>query len=233
MGFTDDEEILAALGSASFLRMWTWPNLFRDQGKTSESADGKEICDLTVIFGKTVILFSDKSIKFNTGKTELVAWCRWARKAASESLKQLKGAERWLRNNQSRVFIDKTCQTALPIPLPEAHSIRFIRVVVTHGIEVQLKPINEEGSLSFTNRLIGKENWEPTTAKPFCLGNISESDFVHVFSDETIKLILAEFDTAKDFIALYETFLLMKMAQPSSSHLSVRQNSSCFRTEKM
>jgi len=200
-GFTKDEEILAAFGSASFLQMWTWPNLFRDQGKTSESSDGKEICDLTVIFGNTIILFSDKRIEFNNSKALKVAWCRWARKAISGSLKQLEGAERWLRENPDRVFVDKACTKPIPISLSNPESMTFILVVVTHGIERQLSSINDEGSLSFNNQILGNENWEQSSAKPFCLGNVSENRFVHVFTDETIRLVLSEFDTAKDFIA--------------------------------
>jgi hypothetical protein len=149
VGFTRDEKILAAFGSASFLQMWTWPNLYRNQGKATATSDGKEICDLTVIFGNTIILFSDKRIEFNEGKPLQVAWCRWARKAVSESLKQLEGAERWLRVNQDRVFVDKACTTPIPISLPNPEFTTFILVVVTHGIERQLRSINDEGSLSF------------------------------------------------------------------------------------
>jgi len=156
-GFTRDEKVLAAFGNASFLHMWTWPNLFRDQGKTSHSSDGKEICDLTVIFGNTVILFSDKRIKFNSGKPLEVAWSRWARRAVSDSLKQLRGAERWIKINQRRVFVDKTCAKHIPILLPQPDEIQFIRIVIAHGVEGIAQVKENEGSLSFTNELKGSE----------------------------------------------------------------------------
>jgi hypothetical protein len=103
-GFTEDEKMLSAFGRASFLQMWTWPNLFRDQGKTSSGSDGKEICDLIVVFGSNIILFSDKRIVFNLDKTLEVAWSRWARRAVHDSFKQLQGAERWLKYYPDRVY---------------------------------------------------------------------------------------------------------------------------------
>jgi hypothetical protein len=87
-GFTDDEIFLNKLGANSFLRFWSWPNLFRDQGDSNRDGDGKEICDLTVVFGKNVILFSDKRIQFNTAKSIRVAWSRWTRKAIGDSVNQ-------------------------------------------------------------------------------------------------------------------------------------------------
>jgi hypothetical protein len=57
-GFTEDETFLHNLASRSFLRFWSWPNLFRNQGNQG-GRQGKEICDLIVIFGNDILLFSD------------------------------------------------------------------------------------------------------------------------------------------------------------------------------
>ncbi len=213
-GFTRDEEILAAFGDASFLHMWTWPNLFRSEGKTSDSSDGKEICDLTVIFGNTVILFSDKRIKFNLSKPLEVSWRRWVKKAIYASMKQLVGAENWIKTNPNQIFTDKKCTKRIPMSLPPPNEIKFIRVVVTHGIEKVAQVKDNDGSLSFTNELKGKDNWQGSSAIPFTLGLISEMEFVHVFTDDSIKYVLSEFDTAEDFISYLmereELFLLNK-----------------------
>ena len=102
---TPDEEILDSLGSRSFLRFWSYSNIFRDQGKTTVNGDGKELCDFVVVFGNTVLLFSDKRIEYPDAENDTVAWKRWHRKAITASARQLKGAARWLTNYPSRVYI--------------------------------------------------------------------------------------------------------------------------------
>ena len=70
-GTTESERLLADLCEKTFLGFWSYPNLFRDQG------GGKEICDLVVIFGNHIILFSDKSCEYpDTGNTQH-DWARW------------------------------------------------------------------------------------------------------------------------------------------------------------
>ena len=84
VGSTRSERLLVQWAERSFLRLWTYPNLFRDQG------DGKEICDVVVVFDDNVILISDKEIAFPPGKTD-VAWKRWKRRAVLGSANQLLG----------------------------------------------------------------------------------------------------------------------------------------------
>ena len=99
--FTESERFVNSLGAKSFLKFWTWPNLFRDQ------EGGKEICDLIVVFGNDVLLISDKQIEFNSEKDELIAWKRWYKDAITKSFKQTKGAERWIKTYPDRLFVDK------------------------------------------------------------------------------------------------------------------------------
>jgi hypothetical protein len=68
-GTTPSERILAQLCEGTFLNLWSYPNLYKDQGKKGGNSDGKELCDLLVVCGNDVIIFSDKSIEFpNTGR---------------------------------------------------------------------------------------------------------------------------------------------------------------------
>lgn len=39
-------------------------NVYTDEGKKTASGDGKELCDLLVVFENHVIIFSDKDISF-------------------------------------------------------------------------------------------------------------------------------------------------------------------------
>lgn len=200
-GFTEEEQYLNELGCKSFLRFWSWPNLFRDQGQSSGKGDGKEICDLTVIFGSSILLFSDKRVEYNRNKEKNVAWGRWARKAIGGSVKQIQGAKRWFVNHPDRIFLDKDCSVSIPIKLPSPDEYEFHYIVVCHGIEEVLLENYPEPSFSFDNSIVGSEHWNSELCEPFALGKISETEFIHVFNEATISLILQEFDTARDFIS--------------------------------
>jgi hypothetical protein len=199
-GFTDEEIFLNNLGATSFLRFWSWPNLYRDQGDSNKNGDGKEICDLTVIFGNDIILFSDKKIEFNKDKEIEVAWSRWSKRAIGDSVKQIKGARRWFDQYPERVFIDKKCKHKIPIKLPQKSEARFHNVVVCHGIEQVLSSFNSEASFIFDNSIQGDSHWKKKNSLPFCIGQIFEGNFVHIFNESTVELVLKEFDTTKDFL---------------------------------
>ncbi|ECY1325769.1 TPA: hypothetical protein MZP54_004707, partial [Salmonella enterica] len=63
-GFNESEKYLADLCSKTFLSLWSYPNVYTDEGKKSDNSDGKELCDLLVVFNQHVIIFSDKDIGF-------------------------------------------------------------------------------------------------------------------------------------------------------------------------
>ena len=80
-GSTESERYLANLCEKSFLSLWSYPNVFRDQGRKGGIGDGKELCDLLVVFDQDVIIFSDKSCAFkDTGDTNR-DWARWCSRA--------------------------------------------------------------------------------------------------------------------------------------------------------
>lgn len=199
-GFTDGEAFLNALAKNTFLTFWSWPNLFRDQGDCCRGGVGKEICDLIVIFGNDIILFSDKRIGFSRDKESSVAWSRWARKAIASSHKQLLGAERWLRDYPDRIFLDQHCQSKLPLNLPDLRNARFHKIVVCHGMEDDLQKISDEGSLIFDGTLTEKDGWMNGKASPFIVGRLAPERFVHILTQSSAELILSEFDAIKDFL---------------------------------
>lgn len=222
-GFTKEEEFLNELGEKSFLRFWSWANLFRNQGQSNGKGDGKEICDLTVIFDNDILLFSDKKVEFNNNKPIDIAWSRWTKKAIKASVQQVEGAKRWITNYPNRIFIDSECTKRIPINLPEISKIRFHHIVVCHGVEEELAKRNAESSFSFNNKLVANDHWEASTCEPFIIGKVSESeDFCHVFSEATIKLILEEFDTATDLI---EYLTQRELLLNNKVHIKVKSES--------
>jgi hypothetical protein len=91
-GTTASERYLAALADRTFLNLWSYPNLFVDRKKGGKGA-GKELCDLLVVCGDDVIIFSDKSIEWPDGPDFKTIWSRWYRRAIEKSVAQIGGAD--------------------------------------------------------------------------------------------------------------------------------------------
>lgn len=133
-GVTESERYLADLSDRAFLRLWSYPNVFVDRraGKNTANRQGKELCDLLVVCGDDIVVFSDKSIDWPTGDLPL-AWSRWYRRAIGHSVDQLKGAERWLRAFSDRLFLDRAYEDPFPFSLPDLSRRRVHLVAIAVG----------------------------------------------------------------------------------------------------
>ena len=85
-GTTDSERALTRLARKAFLSLWSYPNVYSDEGRSRGTGDGKELVDLLVVFGDNVLLFSDKHCKYQTDTDVKVAWPRWYKRARVNSL---------------------------------------------------------------------------------------------------------------------------------------------------
>jgi len=197
-GTTASEKYLARLCEKNFLSLWSYPGVFRDQGKKG-CGDGKEICDLLVVFDEHVVIFSDKHCKFPDSVNLDRDWQRWFKKAISQSAEQTWGAERWIRQQPTRVFLDRKCTQPLPAPLPSTDRTKFHLVVVAHGTGEQTKKVSGgSGSLLIDSSLKGL----PAHTRPFFCGDLSPAKtFVHVLDDDSLHSVMTTRDTIYDFIA--------------------------------
>jgi len=202
-GVTDAERYLKRLCDKTFLSLWSYPGIYRDQGRNGKG-DGKEVCDLLVVFERDVVIFSDKYCEFpRTGNLEL-DWCRWYRRAVLESANQVWGAERWIKSHADRLFLDRGCTEAFPLDLPDVASTRFHRIVVAHNAS---QPCREElggsGSLMLMPRIVGPMHFDPRSGGvlPFAIGQIDPAKgYVHVLDDTTLDTLLQTLDTISDFV---------------------------------
>jgi len=110
--------------------MWSYPAVYRDQGRKNGKGDGKELCDLLVVFDNHVIIFSDKDCCFKSGDLD-IAWPRWFRKAVMKSAGQW-GAQRWIRDYPNLIFLDRGCSQPFPVSFPDPDKAIFHRIVVAH-----------------------------------------------------------------------------------------------------
>jgi len=199
-GVTDSERYLAKLCKRSFLSMWSYPGVFRDQGQHGGKGDGKEVCDLLVVFENHIIIFSDKNCRFGNGDNLEVEWARWFKRTVQNSAKQVWGAERWIRQFPNRLFLDRQCTIPFPINLPDPTKATFHRIVVAHDASRACKEkLGGSGSMMLDNSVIGEVH---LSHMPFTIGRIDiNKGYVHVFDDTTLNIVMSTLDTITDFTA--------------------------------
>jgi hypothetical protein len=200
-GTTRSERYLAHLCKGTFLSLWSYPNVFRDQGRQSDSADGKELCDLLVVCGDDVIIFSDKSCAFGNSGDLKTDWRRWYKKAIKKSADQLFGAHRWIREFPTKLFQDRGCKVPFPIDLSHVAQCRFHLVVVATGAKDRCREcLGGSGSLVICPEILADRHVD-ADCEPFYVGLVdSTKQYVHVFDDVTLDIILNELDTVTDLV---------------------------------
>jgi hypothetical protein len=191
-GITESERYLGGLCQKNFLSFWSYPRPFRDQ------SGNKEICDLLVVMGDDVIVFSDKHCILEARSTLEVDWRRWFRSAVWGGARQAWGAVRWLREHPGRVFLDPGCTHALPVGVPTPDVARYHLVVTVHGVSTACRHmLGGTGSLMMRTDVRGLASH----AEPFVIGDLDpDRSFVHVFDDATLDFVMSTLDTTTDFL---------------------------------
>ena len=197
-GTTDSEKYLVKLADRTFLDLWSYPNLYIDK---MVGGQGKELCDLLVVCGPHVIIFSDKSIKWPDKVSTDIAWRRWYKRAIYKSVGQINGAARWLIEHPDRIFLDKKCTKRLPLPLPPADEMQMHGVVVARGAGTASRKYFDggTGSLFVMGDIQGNDHFEGTKIRPLVVGDVNPDGlFVHVLDDGSLDIVLEELDTISD-----------------------------------
>jgi hypothetical protein len=201
-GTTPSERYLARLCERAFLSLWAYPNVYRNQGTSNGNGHGKEICDLLVVFGDDVIIFSDKSCAFKETGSIATDWSRWYRRAIADAENTVHGAARWIENHPDRVFLDRACKRLFPVPLPPKGRCRMHRVVIALGSREACRRHfgGGNGSLCVATSTTTKLPDFPNNIRPFVVGHTDASKaYVHIFDDVTLRIVLKELDTVADF----------------------------------
>jgi len=198
-GTTESEKYLMQLCEKSFLSLWSYPNLFTDNGK-SRCGAGKELCDLFVIFNNNIIIFSDKDILFQETDNIDLAWKRWYKKSIKKSAEQIYGAENWIRKAPDRIFLDEKCNKKFPLNISDFKNLNIFRVAVTKNTLPSAKKYfdkDDSPSFFFKNEFINHDE----NPEPFQIGIVNENKgFVHIFDEFSLNIIFSELDTVGDFI---------------------------------
>ena len=201
-GVTNAERYLKKLCDHTFLSLWSYTGVYRNQGGP------KEVCDLLVVFHNHIIIFSDKDYMFPDTENSSLNWNRWYKKAIKHSAEQIWGAEHWLKKYPENLYVDPKCQQRFPIDLPKADVAKYHRIVVAHSVMSQCKKeLGGSGSLILQSNIIGDQHYagEPNNGIPFHVGQIDpERGFVHIMDDNSLSIALQTLDTVSDFVAYLE-----------------------------
>jgi hypothetical protein len=106
-GQTPTEQYLSQLCERTFLNIWAYPNPYK--------ADGKELCDLLVVFENTVFLFFDReSRRFDKPGADIqLTWDRWKKEAITKQIQTASGAKRYVLANRDQIYLDASYRRKL------------------------------------------------------------------------------------------------------------------------
>lgn len=185
-GVTPSEELLYSLCQNTFLRIWSYANPFKD--------DGKEFCDLIAVFDQHVFIFFDRESRQFDGASKdiLVTWQRWKKAAIDKQIKTALGAERYLRLGR-KIFLDHSASKPLPIQLPENPIIH--KIIVAHGAKEACEAFSEGNVYGSIAVSYGPE--DDGSQFPF-LVSLKSSEKIHLLDTHNLEIILGELDTFFD-----------------------------------
>ena len=173
----------------SFLKLWSYPNPFKDDGQ-------HELCDLLAVFGDHVFIFFDRQSQLPEvpDKDPEVLWDRWKRNVIDRQVKTAHGAERYIRSGRP-IFLDAKRTMPFPLVIDPQRAI-IHKIVVAHGAKEACKQASDQniyGSLAIT---YCETEGGPT--QPFHV-EIDKRNPVHVFDSHNFSIVLSELDTVSDF----------------------------------
>lgn len=213
-GLNESEHRLVKLGEKVFMGLWSYPN-----PKIKTSSGTPELCDLLVVCGDNVLLFSDKNIKFNERKDLLVAWRRWERKAILESIDQLRHAENIVRDHPEKILLND--KEPFPLAFPKKEDLKIHLICVANGIAEACRVYFGNGctgSLRFSSiakyeyvsdrDLVTLSAEDRKAYQDAVVFNVTDYDpfktFIHIFDDYSFPFVLQELDTLTDFVKYLE-----------------------------
>lgn len=198
-GVNESERLLMRLCRRSFLSLWAHANLHTDQDMRDGKGSAKEFADVLVVFGNDIVIFSDKHIVYQSEVDATLAWKRWYKRAVLSSAKQLYGAKSWLERFPSRVFLDSKCTRPVPVKMPDVSKARFHLIAITRG---SAKACEKYYPGSMGSHMINTAvDHTVYPEMPFTTGPLDAGkEFVHVFDELSLEVLMSEMSTIKDFI---------------------------------
>jgi len=173
---TEGEKFVNDIAFQSFMQYWCYPS------PKDESGDKKEICDLLIIFGNSLIIISVKNYEFKENYT------RYFRRTIEKAVKQIYGAERKLLRSTNDVFIKHPNKELEKFPKENIENV--FRVIVNLGEGVKFYPFNRETKDEKFITLFDKEAFQTIVKEldtiPDFIEYLSKREEVFIDKDVTI-----------------------------------------------
>lgn len=191
------EEFVNKIAYSSFLDYWCYPS------PEDEYGDKKEICDLLILFGDSLIIISVKNYEFKD------FYSRYFRRTIDKAVKQIYGAERKLLNKERDIFIKHPKREIERFPKEKVANIH--RVIISLGEGVRFYPFNKATKDDKFITLLDKDAFQTIVRE---LDTIS--DFIEylrkreeLFADKTVTILPGDeddfpADTTKQFFEYTE-----------------------------
>ncbi len=186
MSVNESEERLANLSRRTFLSMWSYQNPFYKEGK--------ELCDVLIVFGQDVIVISDKVISYAEHKDSATAWSRWYRKAVNESVTQLRGALKTIKDRPDTIHLDARMSSPFPLKFPDPTKARYHLVAVAQGSE-------QAGATQYGRPSLAIDSGVVDGQTLLTVGVQFDDVFVHVVNRTALDAMFECFDTTADLVA--------------------------------
>lgn len=118
---TKTEKFVYNLCKKTFLSLWSFPNPL---GKKD-----KELCDVLIVCEPDIIIFSVKEINIKTSSNQETDINRWIERAIDSSVKQIYGAERFIKQSSKIKLKDRSTE----IKIPKDINWNIHRIAVSFG----------------------------------------------------------------------------------------------------
>jgi hypothetical protein len=197
-GVTHGERRLGQILTASFLDYWTVINPTKIAGSQKT-----ELCDALVVCGDYLLVFQHKQIGLTLGVDPVTGWEKWARKSFGDATKQLLGAKKVLENSHSQLFLDPKCEHPIHLKVPSWNPQKcFLIAAIGDNADAANAWFGSQET-TFCIRSSSVDIDDSDSAKfcdvAFLPQGDRGSDFVHIFEDRSLALLLQELDTVVDF----------------------------------
>ncbi len=180
-GVTPTERLLAGLCDRSFLKLWSYPNPFKE--------DKDELCDLLAVFENHVFIFFDReNLAFSKeDNDQLTNWKRWKKKVIDSQIRTAHGAERYIRSGR-KIFLDNNLTIPFPFDI-DCSKMVVHKIIIAHGAKDACENFSEKNVYGSLGVSYGKS--EAELPFPFMI-NINKEYPVHVFDSHNLPIIFSE-----------------------------------------
>lgn len=189
-GVTITERMLAEFCERTFLKLWSYPNPFKD------SPNGHELCDLLAVFEHHVFIFFDREqqIPDVLDKDPQTIWERWKKNVIDRQIKTAHGAEKYIKSGRP-IFLDAKRTIPFPLIIDPKNAI-IHKIIVAHGAKEACERESEQnvyGSLAITYTDGGSNPKQPFHIE------IDKHNPIDILDSYNFSIILGELDTIRNF----------------------------------